>query len=233
MEDRNLDKALELAAKLMQGEQVGIKGENMALYEEYANNPQVYDYLRHILKKFELELYEYNNSLFVTAGNNRAFGFTNEELRKTLGVKVNKELFLCYLIIYCTMTEFYKESGSYTYTEFVRLEDVVGAVSTALSGVLDKSTGIVLEEIEEESFKAIAMLWDELPTAGTEDERGQRAAKNSRTGYVKLTFNFLLSQGLFVENRERYYPTDRFKALAENYYSDNRGRLYELIGAFL
>jgi hypothetical protein len=123
MEQRNLEKALELAAALIRGDRVSASGGNVALYEEYSSNSQVYDALRLILKKFDMELYEYNNALFVSADEDNAgmgdagFGFTNEELRRALGVRVNKELFLCYLIIYCTMTEFYKTSGSYTYTE--------------------------------------------------------------------------------------------------------------------
>lgn len=230
MEERNLEKALELAAKLMQGEEVGAGGSNLALYEEYSSNSQVYDLLRLILKKFDMELYEYNNSLFVCAGeNNRIFGFSNEELKKAIGLKVNKELFLCYFIVYNAMTEFYKDSASYTYTEFVRAEDVIRSVDNALVNVLDRSGGLALDEVEENSFKALALLWDELPAVSAEAVQGQRAARNSKTGYVKLTFNFLVSQGLFVENQDKYYPTDRFKALAENYYSENRGRLYELM----
>lgn len=235
MEERNLEKALEIAAALIRGEQVGASGDNVALYEEYSSNSQVYDALRLILKKFNLELYEYNNALFVSADeDNRGesasgFGFTNEELRRELGVRVNKELFLCYLIIYCTMTGFYKTSGSYTYTEFVRREEIIKAVDNALVNVVDHSVGLVLDEVEENSFKTLALLWDELPVTSTDDAMGQRAARNSRTGYVKLTFNFLVAQGFFVENQDKYYPTDRFKAMAENYYSVNRGRLYEIL----
>lgn len=230
MEERNLEKALELASALIRGDEIGAAGENAALYQEYSSNSQVYDALQMILKKLDLELYEYNNALFVNAGvNNRSFGFSNEELRRALGVRVNKELFLCYLIIYCTMTEFYRTSGSYTYTEFVRHEEVVRAVDNVLSNVLDHSAGLVLDEVEENSFKMLALLWDELPVTSTDDIQGQRAARNSKTGYVKLTFNFLTAQGLFVENQDKYYPTDRFKAAAENYYSVNRGRLYEIL----
>lgn len=235
MEERNLEKALEIAAALIRGEQVGASKDNVALYEEYSSNSQVYDALRLILKKFNLELYEYNNALFVSANeDNRGesasgFGFTNEELRREFGVRVNKELFLCYLIIYCTMTEFYKTSGSYTYTEFVRREEIIKAVDNALVNVVDHSVGLVLDEVEENSFKTLALLWDELPVTSTDDAMGQRAARNSRTGYVKLTFNFLVAQGFFVENQDKYYPTDRFKAMAENYYSVNRGRLYEIL----
>lgn len=230
MEERNMERALELAALLIQGEKVGAKGDNVALYEEYASNSQMYDMLRLILKKFDLELYEYNNSLFVGAGeNNRIFGFSNEELRKAVGVRVNKELFLCYFIIYNIMSEFYKTSENSTYAEFVRTEEVIQAVDGALAGVIEHTADLVLDEVEENSFRTLALLWDELMVVSMEDIQGQRAGRTSKAGYVKLTFNFLIGQGLFIENQDKYYPTDRFRAMAQNYYSEKRGRLYEII----
>lgn len=230
MEDRNLSKALEISAKLLAGEKVGQSKENFRLYEEYCTNSEVYDYLHLIMKKFNMELYEYNNTLFISAGeNNSIFGFTNEELRKAMGLRVNKELFLCYMIIYCTLIEFYKDSSSFTYCDFVRVEDVIRAVDCGLMGAIDRSSGIVLDEVEENSFKMLALMWDELPATSAAEVQNMRAARNSKTGYVKLTFNFLVNQGLFAESEDRFYPTDRFKAMAENYYSDNRSRLYEII----
>ena len=57
------------------------------------------------LKKMNLDIYEYKNSLYVSAGqNNPVFGYTNEELRKELGVKLNRELYLAYFVIYNTIT---------------------------------------------------------------------------------------------------------------------------------
>ena len=130
------------------------------------------------------------------------------------------------------MTEFYKTSGSYTYTEFVRHEDVIKAVDSALVKVIDPSAGLVLDDVEENSFKTLALLWDELPAVShaVYDGEKTKASKASKSGYVKLTFNFMVSQKLFVENEERYYPTDRFKALCENYFEEYRGRLYQLLG---
>ena len=58
-----------------------------------------------------------------------------------------------------------------------------------------------------------------------------RAARNSKVGFVKMVFNFLTSQELFIEAQERYYPTDRFKALVENYFDDFKGRLAEIMSA--
>ena len=42
MENRNLDKALDIVSKLITGENVSERGENAALYQEYNNNAEVY-----------------------------------------------------------------------------------------------------------------------------------------------------------------------------------------------
>ena len=111
MENRNLDKALDIVSKLITGENVSERGENAALYQEYNNNAEVYDIVHMSLKKLNLNIYEYNNGLYVSAGdNNRVFGYSNEELRNVLGLRVNKELYLAYFIIYNIITEFYSNS---------------------------------------------------------------------------------------------------------------------------
>lgn len=232
MENRNLEKALDIASALFMGETVGGRGSNAMLYEEYSHNPEVYDILMRILGKLDISLYEYNNSLFISPGSaNRVFGFSNEELKRIMGLRLNRELFLVYFIIYNIITGFYKNSAGSTYLEYLRLEDVIRAVGASLAGVLDYGAGIVMEEAENDSFKAIALLWDELPDVSADDRNEVRAARNSRSGYVKLTFNFLTEQKLFTESEERYYPTDRFRAIAENYFENNRGRLYEIMNS--
>lgn len=230
MEQRNLDRALDLVTKLMIGELVSEKGENAALYQEYSTNSEVYDIVHMSLKKMNLYVYEYKNALFVSPGeNNKVFGYSNEELKKEIGIKLNKELYLSYFIIYNTITEFYNNSSSYTFSEFVKIEGVIHNVDASLVNIIDKSNGIILDEVEENSFKQIALLWDELPVVSIEDATGIRAARNSKTGFVKMVFNFLIGQELFVESQDRYYPTDRFKALVENYFDDFKGRLSDIL----
>ncbi len=230
MENRNLDKALDIVSKLITGENVSEKGANASLYQEYSNNAEVYDIVHMSVKKLNLNIYEYNNSLFVSAGdNNRVFGYSNEELRNAMGLRVNKELYLAYFIIYNIITEFYSDTLSSTYAEFIRVEDIIKDVDKTTSGIVDKSTGLVLDEVEENSFKQIALTWDELPVTTVEDQAGARAARNSKSGMVKLVLNFCVSQELLVESQERFYPTDRFRSLIENYFDDYRGRFAELM----
>ncbi|MCM1309360.1 MAG: DUF6063 family protein [Butyrivibrio sp.] len=232
MDNRNLEKALDIAAALFMGEKVGEIGGNAVLYEEYSRNSEVCDILMRILGKLDISLYEYNNTLFISPGSgNRVFGFSNEELKRVMGLRLNRELFLVYFIIYNIITGFYKDTAGGTYLEYLRIEDVIRTVGASLSGMLDYSEGIVMEEAKSDSFKATALLWDELPDVSADDRNGVRAAKNSRTGFVKLTFNFLTEQKLFTEAEERYYPTDRFRAIAENYFENNRGRIYEIINS--
>ena len=51
-------------------------------------------------------------TLYVTAGDeNRVFGYTNDELKKAIGLRLNRELFLAYLIIYDVMTLFYETTS--------------------------------------------------------------------------------------------------------------------------
>ena len=200
MEQRNLEKALELAAALIRGDRVSASGGNVALYEEYSSNSQVYDALRLILKKFGLELYEYNNALFVSADEDNAgmgdagFGFTNEELRRALGVRVNKELFLCYLIIYCTMTEFYKTSGSYTYTEFVRHEDVIKAVDSALV-LLTLRQGLCLMMLRRTALKRLRCCGMSFLSRRPMTFRDREPPEIPRRAMLNLRLTFLWLRG--------------------------------------
>ncbi|MDE6314673.1 MAG: hypothetical protein K2M46_13840 [Lachnospiraceae bacterium] len=226
MEERNLDKAIDILTKLMNGEEVG-KSFDAALYESYSTNAEVYELVHRILRRMNIQLYEYHDSLYVTAGeNNQVFGFTNGDLRKELGLKVNRELYMCYFIIYQIITCFYKDSAGYNFTEYIRIEDVITAVDASLSHIIDNLEILAENETEEHSFKTIALMWNELPAA---TEEAVRAAKNSKAGYVKLVFNFLVTQQLMAESQERYYLKEKAKAFIEHYFEDNKGRLYQII----
>ena len=224
MENRNLEKALDLISDLIQGE------ENPVLYEEYSSNSEIYRLTTLIAKKLGLTIYEYQNHLYVTSTeHHKIFGFTNEELKKRIGVRLNRELYLCYYIIFTIMTRFYQDSATYSYIEYVKIEDVIRAVDKGLASVISKIEILVLSEIEENSFRTLALMWEDLPMIATEESVVRRAARNSKIGYVKMVVNFMVSQKLLMEAEERYYPTMRFRALMENYYTEHQGRLYELL----
>ena len=230
MDERNLEKALEIVSALISGEEVGrgVK-KNLSLYDSYESSSEVYELVHKILKSFNINLYEYKESLYITAGEkNRVFGYSNEELKKALGLKLNRELYLCYFIIYNIMTNFYKDTASDTMAEFIRIDETIHLVDDSLAAVVKKLETSPFEESDEESFRSLALLWEDLPIMSGE-EATMRAARSSKAGYVKVVFNFLVSQDLFIDNNERYYPKDRMRALLENYFEEYQGKLHELI----
>ena len=227
MQDKEFDKALDIVSILLNGGEIS-KKENIILYEEYENNTEVFDMVRKVFKKMNINLYEYNYGLYISAGeNNKVFGYSNEELKKEMGIKLNRELYLCYFIIYIIITRFYKDSSNYTFVEYIKLEDVVCAMDNALKSITDDLKVFNMEEIEVSSFKEIALTWEDMPIIGQGETT--RASRGSKSGFVKLTLNFLVNQELLIEEDSRYYPRDRFKALIENYFDEYKGRIYEIL----
>ena len=91
MDHRNLDKAMEIFACLITGETVG-RENHRDLYEAYSSQAEVYDILDAVLKKSNPRLYEYHNTLYVTAGDeNRVFGYTNDELKKAIDLALEND----------------------------------------------------------------------------------------------------------------------------------------------
>ncbi len=232
MESRNLDKALDIYAALITGQDISRNTkETREMYEDFYSNSEVYDITTKLLAKLNLSVYEYKDSLYVTAGEgNKVFGYTNDDMKRIMGLRLNRELYMCYFIMYMALLHFYQDSATYQVKEFVRLEEVMQETTDYLKNLTDDLSVYSMEELQQESFRSIALLWDELPAVTSDDREKNKASRASKTGYIKLTFNFLISQKLFVENEERYYPTDRFKALVENYFQDNKGRLYSILG---
>lgn len=232
MEERSLDKALDIYSALITGQEISRSNPNTReLYEEFYSNASVYDITTRLLKKLNLNLYEHNEAIYVSPGEgNRVFGYTNDDMKRILGLRLNKELYMVYFIMYNGLLMFYQDSASYQVKEYVRLEDVIEQVTAYLSSITADLSVYSMEELEEESFKTLAILWDELPVVTSGERDRNRASRASRSGYVKLAFNFMAAQNLFVEIDERFYPTDRFKAIVENYFEEYKGRIYKALG---
>ncbi|MCM1171741.1 MAG: DUF6063 family protein [Clostridium sp.] len=232
MEEKSLEKALDIYSTLITGQEVSrSNADTRELYEEYYGNQAVYDITNRLMKKLNLNVYEYEDSIYITAGDgNRIFGYTNDDMKRLLGLRVNKELYMVYFIMYNALLSFYQDSAAYQVKEYVKLSDMLEQVSSYLSRITSDLSVYSMNELEEDSFKTIALLWDELPAVTSDDKDKNRASRASRIGYIKLTFNFLVAQKLFVEVEDRYYPTKRFKAIAENYFEEYKGRIYKVLG---
>ena len=76
MEMKNLEKATDIYAKLVTGEEIKRGGANGSLYDDYYGNAEVYEIVGVLLKKLNLNIYEYKESLFLSAWEgNQIFGY--------------------------------------------------------------------------------------------------------------------------------------------------------------
>lgn len=232
MEQRNLEKALDIYAALITGQEIARSNpDTRDLYEEFYANAAVYDIVTKMMKKLNLNLYEYQDAIYLTAGEgNRVFGYTNDDMKRILGLRLNRELYMVYFIMYNFLLLFYQDSASYQVKEYVRLEDILEQVTTYLASITKDLSVYSMSDVEADSFKSLALLWDELPLVTSDEKDKNRASRASRTGYVKLTFNFLQEQKLFITVEDRYYPTDRFHAIVENYFEEYKGKIYKVLG---
>lgn len=224
-----LDKALDIMTALFQGEEIKKNGCNAGLYQEYSLGTEVYDIVMEMCKKMSLEIYEYKDGLYMTAGlNNPVFGYRNEEIKKELGIRYHRELYLCYFVIYEIMNYFSKNNPDIGMVDSIRSDTVIAIVDEGLASVIHQLKELSMDEVEANSFREIAMVWEDMPLVQTEDV-GIRASRGSKTGFVKLVFNFMVNQGLLLENAGSYYPKERFLALMTQYYDANQGRLYQIM----
>ena len=106
---------------------------------------------------------------------------------------------------------------------------MVEEVTKSLS-VFTKDIAIYdMDDEKEDSFRGVALLWDELPASTSENQEDVKASRASKTSLVKLVFNFLINESLFLEVSRRYYPTKRFSAIVENYFEEYRGEIYDAL----
>ena len=100
MEQRNLEKALDVYAALITGQEISRSNpDTRDLYEEFYANAAVYDIVTKMMKKLNLNLYEYQDAVYLTAGEgNRVFGYTNDDMKRLLGLRLNRELYMVYFI---------------------------------------------------------------------------------------------------------------------------------------
>lgn len=230
MDNQNLDTAMTLFSYLIAGEDIGAD-HHRELYDAWQNNSEVCDILLSALKSSNLKLYEYQEHLYVTAGEgNRIFGFTNEELKRVIGLRLNRELYLAYLIMYNVLMTFYEDSFEPKDVAYIRVEETVSSTDSLMLRILSPDQMHVMTELQEDSFKILSAHWQDLPLVPVGEEMvSLKAARGSKTGFVRLVFNFMENQDLLYQTEGRYYITPRFKAMAENYFDENRSTLYQLL----
>jgi len=223
--------ALDIFNTLLAGEEVS-KNKNKDLYDRYIYNADVEDILQFIIEKLDMEIYRYNEKLYLCpCVENKVFGYNNEELRRKIPrITRNDELYLCYFIIMTVITMFYKESGMDTPISYIKFGDLVAEVTNKFEVLISIED---LEKVSEEksfNFAEIAKVWIRLQDAREDMVTG---GKNDKVSFIKNVCSFLRDEKLIIidEDRNSIFPTDRFKAIIYNYFEDrdNKNDIFEFV----
>ncbi len=218
-----LDDALEILKALLQGEEVS-RNRNVLLYEKYRYSTDTEEMLHHVAGKLELRIYSGNERLFICPEvGSKLFGWTNQELRDKIPyVSNNSELFTGYFVIMTLITMFYREAYPDTPVAYIKISDLIAAVSRRFDTLLNVED---LEKVSEESqfdFCEICRVWQRLPDA----REGVSGGKNDKVAFVEVICRFLSDEKLVIIdwNQRIVYPTEKFKAIIWNYYEDRDNR---------
>jgi len=218
-----LDDALDILKALLQGEEVS-RNKNSLLYEKFRYSTDVEEMLNHIAHKLELRVYSGNDRLFICPeAGSRLFGWSNEELKSRIPyITTNSELFTGYFIIMTLITMFYKEAYPDTPIAYIKLSDLIQAVSVRFENLMKTED---LEKVIQDyqfDFAEICRVWQRLPDA-SEDVSG---CKNDKIAFVEVILRFLHSEKLIVFDTDQkiIYPAERFRTIIWNYYEDNENR---------
>lgn len=233
MNNLALEIGIKITTKLIRGEEVS-NTHNTSLYEAYNKDSDVYDIVHQLMEGFELELIDdFGDGLYLTTGiTNKAFGYSNEELRRRLKVNTNSELYVIYFLMYVFILQFQSDSSTLTFKTYVKRTEIISETDLLLKKIMESIDTITIDEIKKNSLKNIALIWDSIPTFLNNDQEDlgrARVGSSSKNGYVKKVLQFLKEENIVVESNEMYYPTNRFYALAGSYFQRKGSEIHELL----
>ena len=126
MDNANLDKAMEIFALLIVGEEVS-SAKHVDLYEEYRNNSEVYDILTSVLKKS-------NSKLLVTGG-----GAFNEYLINRLKFYAPNTT----VVLGSNELIEFKEAIIFAFLGVLRIKEINNVLSSVTGASKDHCSGVV------------------------------------------------------------------------------------------
>lgn len=234
MDGEKIRKASEIFNTLLQKKQVTEKDDQI-LFNYYVYDDDIQIALDNILEGLGFYLYNYRNGLYLSVKkDNKVFGFSNEELKSLLGLKLNNQLYLCYFIMYTVILSFYHESSTNTQVDYIKNYSLMEKVTEKLKAyAVDKSE---LEEDKEDGFYYMNKIWntyDDVSVNATEDDAHDKTGTNTKIALVNRVLKFMTEQGLLRKSIEEktFEPTLRLRAIIANYYDDkdNKSQLNSLI----
>lgn len=241
--DNNTKIALTIFKKCLQNERIN-SNLNEDIYEAYRYDTNISNDVEEMLEIFNMEIFEsQNDGLFITPGvNNNLFGFSNEDLRKALSIKNNTELSVCFFMMYCILTRFYKESSFIPSAEFITqiqliddAESKVRIIKNMLSQ-RDKEDSSIEKDTEETSFLRLVKFWDEISYSNIKSKAkdvNKDEKSDAKIAYANRVLKFFCANDLLMYNEiQNFYVARPKLATIVGYYYDefrNRSEIVEYL----
>ncbi|WP_019227209.1 DUF6063 family protein [Sedimentibacter sp. B4] len=204
------------------------------LYGYYLNDMEIRLALESMLDGLGFYLFNSGDAIYLSVKkDNITFGYTNQKLRSVLKITDNKELYICYFIMYVLMLTCYKDSSANTLKLYIINTDLLKAVNDKLKSMAEDKE---YDEKKEEGFAYMYTVWNVLPDISIkskEEDIHEQNNTSTKIGFINKVLNFFNDEGLLRKNVEErtYSPTSRFRVIVENYFSDreNKAELNSLI----
>ncbi len=214
--------------------------ENPKLHESIINDVGILNDLEHLCLKLGLYLSQKYGVFYVSPiPGSRTFGYSNDELKKTLGYYfTNEEMYTALFIIATIVTEFFPEANEAPAITFLKVNRLMEIIDNKIDILSDK---VNLEEISYEksyNFEVVVRKWTELPRVRvdkTDADNKIEYGKKSKVQIVNTTLRFLEGQNLIkiadFNSDTNIYITDRFKATVHNVYNNEyiQAQIYNYI----
>lgn len=204
------------------------------LYGYYSNDMEIRLALESMLDGLGFYLFNSGDAIYLSVKkDNATFGYTNQKLRSVLKITDNKELYICYFIMYVIMFTCYKDSSANTLKLYIINTDLLKAVNDKLKSMAEDKE---YDENKEEGFAYMYTVWNVLPDISIkskEEDIHEQNNTSTKIGFINKVLNFFNDEGLLRKNIEErtYSPTARFRVIVENYFSEreNKAELNSLI----
>lgn len=219
---KTITTALELFKALLENNSVDAESHE-TLISRIRFDLETLNFFREVIEPvFEVKLINMTDRFYLTAGRaGGIFTYNNEEMRKELGVNVNRELYLCSFIVMTLLAAFYDSEDSIEPSrESLILSDLSEMVSEGFRELaLDENVDLIENEARV-NLREPSELWFDLPykKAGTAE---QHRRSRSKYAYLLKTGDFLEKHGLVKVFQDRQvFPGERLHSLIVQYYNN-------------
>lgn len=205
------------------------RAEDRDLFEAY-EDPETASLINIFEEEAGIMLLRTADTIYYTPGtDNRFLGFTNEELRKSMNLSNNTELYLCYIAILSIVTKFYNgDNYNVKCRTLLKVEELEKFMTAKLQTISAREDGEKEDEKLGFNFAAASRVWLELPAY---DEKITSFSRSSgtRISYIYKTLNFLKEQGLAeIDGDNDIFTTEKMDLMATGFYPES-GRKKELL----